>query len=192
MSIHPEMFNKAVKVAHLLIGQKVAPGDTVVDATMGNGNDTLFLARCVGPSGKVYAFDIQPQAWAKTAARLQENGAAANVELIRDGHENMDRHVPAGVRLVLFNLGYLPGGDKTCYTQVSTTISALSRGLSLLALHGLALVAIYPGHDEGAREREAVLLFARQLPVQKYNAFFFDLINHVNDPPVLVGIERSA
>lgn len=187
-----QMFNKAVKIAHLLIAQKVREGDTVVDATMGNGRDTLFLAQCVGSTGKVYAFDVQPQALANTAALLHTSGVGLNIELIQDGHENLDRYILGPVRLVLFNLGYLPGGNRNFYTRVETTLAALVKGLSWLEVNGLLLMVIYPGHPEGKREKQEILQFAAQLPLNKYNAFFLDLINHVNHPPVLLGIERSA
>ena len=106
-----------VPLAHLMLRQFVHTGDTVVDATCGNGNDTLLLAELVGATGRVWAFDIQATAIGHTARKLVDAGWAERAELVHGGHEAMAERVPDGVGAVVFNLGYLPGGDRTIITK---------------------------------------------------------------------------
>lgn len=144
-------------MAHRVVADNVRPGDVVVDATLGNGHDTLFLARCVGNSGKVYGFDVQQDAINATHGRLAGAGVAEQVyQLHLEGHENMADYVPEEVQAVMFNLGYLPGGDKRRITQLVTTLLALQRALELLSPGGVVTVMCYPGHEGGEAESEAV------------------------------------
>ncbi len=166
-------------------------GDTVIDATMGNGNDTLYLAKKVGPDGKVYAFDIQQQAIDQTR-RLLERNNIFNVQLIQDDHSRLSSHVSERIRLFVFNLGYLPGSDKSVTTQTDTTIKAIQEALSLLEVNGLGLIVIYPGHAEGTREKESVLEWASQLSLYEFNVSRTEFLNQRNYPPLLVTIERRA
>jgi len=186
-----ELFNKSVNIAHMLISQKVAEGDVVIDATAGNGNDTFSLAKLVGPKGIVFAFDVQSQAIENTRSLLSEHGLLANVELINDGHENLDKYVKGSVKLVLFNLGYLPKADRSITTKKETTLIAMQKSLALLDKYGLVLVVIYPGHDEGMKEKDEILEFASELSQAEYNVFYVDLLNQKNDPPILLGIEKQ-
>ena len=135
-----------------LLSGFVRPGDAVVDATAGNGHDTLALCRAVGAQGRVYAFDVQRAALEATQARLRENGVLdGRARLICDGHENMEDHVREPVRCVLFNLGWLPSGDHHLTTRVGTTLAAVRAALRLLAPGGAVSICCYPGHEEGAR-----------------------------------------
>ena len=119
-------------LAREVIGQAVLPGDAAVDATMGNGHDTLMLCEAVGPAGKVYAFDVQEQALAETEKRLKEHGMDGRAVLIHAGHEHMAEYVKEPVRAVMFNLGWLPGGDHDVTTRWETTRQAVESALSLL------------------------------------------------------------
>ena len=187
-----EMFYKSLEVSHMLVAQKLRFGDAAIDATMGNGHDTLFLARCVGEGGRVYAFDIQGRAIAQTQTLLKKHQCEAQVSLICGSHHQMDQHVECRVNAVMFNLGFLPGSEnKKIVTRSKTTIEAIDKALMLLDVGGLLVVVIYPGHEEGALEKEEVLCFVSQLPQEQYNGFCFDLINQINKPPVLVGIEKK-
>jgi len=191
MFSNSELFHKSVALAHMFARQKICPGDIVVDATMGNGHDTLFLSECVGPAGKVYAFDIQPQAIQATQKLLSINQSYQNnVELILAGHERMDEFVHQEVSCVLFNLGYLPGADKSVVTFSEKTKEAIWKAFDLLRPFGIVLIVIYPGHPEGWQEKVEIMTMAAQLPQSQYNVIFLDLINQKNDPPVLIGIER--
>ncbi|PKM83992.1 MAG: SAM-dependent methyltransferase, partial [Firmicutes bacterium HGW-Firmicutes-13] len=112
---------KALNFSHLLIGRAVKDGDLAVDATAGNGYDTVFLAKLVGEKGKVFSFDIQDQAIAKTKENLLKNELLDRVQLIQDGHENMTSYVNDRISAVMFNLGYLPGSDHQVVTKPQTT-----------------------------------------------------------------------
>jgi len=145
-------------LAHEFAAGFIGRGDLVIDATCGNGHDTLQLARLVGPHGKVLAFDIQPAALAETACRLKSEGLDdGRVQLIEGCHTTMAEHAaPAGAALVVFNLGYLPGGDHALTTAAGTTVVALDAAVRVLRSGGLLMVTCYPGHPEGAREAEVV------------------------------------
>jgi predicted methyltransferase len=157
-----------VQQAHLAVAAVVEPGDTVIDATVGNGHDTLFLAQQVGHSGKVYGFDIQEAALDNAYQRLQLAGQTAQVSLYHAGHEAMAVLLPqtlAGrVKAVMFNLGYLPGGDKQRTTGASTTLAALQASLSLLAPGGVISLLAYTGHHGGREEAEQLKAWLAYLP----------------------------
>ena len=140
------------------------PGAVAVDATMGNGFDTLFLCRKVGKEGRVYAFDIQDTALKETEALLKKAEIGSVARLIRDGHENMALYVKEEIQCVLFNLGYLPKGDHRIVTQKETTVKALETAVSLLAPGGAVFLALYWGHPGGEEEKSAVESFAQDLP----------------------------
>ena len=144
-------------------------GCTAVDCTAGNGHDTRFLAELCGSTGHVYAFDIQEDALLSAAALLQSEGLSARVTLIRDGHQNILRHLSAPVDAVMFNLGWLPGGDKNVTTLWETTRAAVSDALTLLKQNGIMTVCVYPGHREGNVERENLGILLSSLRPQEYN-----------------------
>lgn len=145
--------------AHDLCGQVVAAGDVVIDATVGNGHDTLFLARRVGNTGKVYGFDRQTEAIRETSRRLEQAGVAHAVLLHAD-HAEMRASIPpehhGRVAAVMLNLGYLPGGDKSFVTETASTLPAIEQGLELLKSGGVLTALCYPGHPGGAAETAAV------------------------------------
>lgn len=147
-------------VAHQRLAPHIKPGDLAIDATAGNGHDTLFLARAVAPSGQVWAFDLQSAALEATRARLRAAELDARVELIEAGHEQLAAHLPAEahgqVRAIMFNLGYLPGGDHGLITRPATTLAALNAALSMLAPGGQISLLIYRAHDGGAEEAQAI------------------------------------
>lgn len=176
------MRRSLTRVAHEILATRLGPGDPVVDATAGNGHDTLFLARCVNPGGRVFVFDIQPQALANTARRLADAGLSGHVTLLQCGHEQMRENLPAETHgrlaAVMFNLGYLPGGDKRLTTAPSTTLAALAQAAALLAPHGTLSVLGYRQHAGGREESEAV---RRALE----NLGNFELEIHESPGPVL-------
>ena len=176
---------KPLEMAHDFLAQVITKDDVVVDATMGNGHDTLFLAKL---AKQVYAFDIQEQALEKTSQRLQEAGLT-NAELILQGHETVDQFVTE-VKAAIFNLGYLPSADKSIITQPQTTIEALDKLCQMLVKGGRIAIMIYYGHDGGDIERDAVLDFVSQLPQQEYTATNYRTLNQINNPPFLVMIEK--
>ena len=176
---------RPLEMAHDFLAQVITPEDIVVDATMGNGHDTLFLAKL---AKQVYAFDIQEQALEKTSQRIQEAGLT-NVDLILQGHETVDEYVTE-VKAAIFNLGYLPSADKSIITQPQTTLEALEKLCQMLIKGGRIAIMIYYGHEGGDIERDAVLDFVSQLPQQEYTATIYRTLNQINNPPFLVMIEK--
>ncbi len=182
---------KSLHQAHDFAKLIVKEGDTVIDATMGNGYDTQFLAGLVGETGKVFAFDIQPIALERTQERLEKAHCNRQCTLILDGHQNMDAYVHEPVKLVMYNLGYLPKGDHTVGTRFETTREAIEKSLALIADDGLVLVVIYYGGDSGFEEKEALLLFLSTIDCKKYTVMSTEFINQINCPPILIAIEKN-
>ena len=166
------------------------PGARAVDATMGNGGDTLRLCRLVGGEGRVYAFDIQPEAVGRTCARLEAEGLLNRATLICAGHEHMAEWVPEPVDAVVFNLGWLPGAQHGVTTRVETTLRAVDAALTLLKPAGLMTICVYPGHDEGARELAALNAWASGLDPKAFDVMARHYMNQPNDPPRLIAVRK--
>lgn len=170
---------------HECIRGHVNPGDLCIDATAGNGNDTEFLCRLVGDTGRVLAFDIQDSAIRATRARLQKNGLSRIGTLIPDSHVHMDRYAePESVRCIVFNFGYLPGGDHALATKPDTSVAAVQTALKLLAKDGLMSLCIYSGGDSGFAERDALLSFLKTLDSRRYMVLLSSYYNRPNHPPI--------
>lgn len=150
---------KVTALAHQYVASAVRAGDYVVDATAGNGFDTLFLSQLVGPHGKVFAFDIQEEAIARTSMRLAA-AKAQNVSLLLASHAEMKKELPESsegkISAIMFNLGYLPRGDKSLTTSASSTVLALTQGVELLSPDGVMTIIAYTGHPGGQDEADAV------------------------------------
>lgn len=182
----------AVPLAHYFLAERVRSGDRVIDATCGNGNDTLLLARLVGANGAVWAFDIQAVALQETARLLEANGVRERVTLLEAGHERLPEFVTGPVHAVVFNLGFLPGGDREFITLPDTTLAALSQALELLAPAGMLLVALYPGHSGGDIEASVVEEWGRRLDPYCYNVWRHRQLNRSDNAPYLVMVERRG
>ena len=179
------MIKRPIHLSHDFLAEVLDDESVAIDATMGNGYDTLFLAKL---AKQVYAFDIQEQALEKTSQRIQEAGLT-NVDLILQGHETVDQYVTE-VKAAIFNLGYLPSADKSIITQPQTTLEALEKLCQVLVKGGRIAIMIYYGHEGGDIERDAVLDFVSQLPQQEYTATIYRTLNQINNPPFLVMIEK--
>lgn len=177
-----------------LMSQVIGPGDVAVDATVGNGADTRFLSGLVGPHGRVFGFDIQRQALDEARRRLARHEAPDNVTLIHAGHEAMAEHLPGeavgNVAGVMFNLGYLPGGDETVITRPVTTCSAIDAALAVLRPGGVASLIIYTGHPGGAEEAEAVLDHCAGLHLDLARVRRCEMHNHAACQTRVIFIER--
>ena len=182
----------AVGLSHLFIRERVGQGDRVVDATCGNGQDTLFLARMVGPLGKVWTFDVQAQALDKARELLREAGCLSRVNLVHDGHEQLAGHVDGPVQAVVFNLGYLPGSDKTCITRPESTLAALEQADKILFPGGIIVIAVYTGHPGGNKEGTAVENWAAELPSTGYNVWCSRHLNRPPTAPYVLLIEKLS
>ena len=160
----------------------IKTGDTVADFTMGNGHDTLWLSRTVGEKGHVYAFDIQQQALDSTAKLLEQENAPKNYTLIKDSHANALLHIKGKIKAGMFNLGYLPGGDKSITTLRESTLKAVDAAIELLDADGIILIAVYPGHDEGSIEGD--MLFEKLSQISRFKLCIsqFKIINSPTSP----------
>ena len=161
-----------------------------VDFTMGNGHDTLFLSNAIGIEGKLYAFDIQQQAVDNTKKRLIENNAPNNYTLIKDSHSNVKEYVKEKIDVGVFNLGYLPGGDKRITTLRDTTIPAVQSALDLLNADGIILIAIYPGHAEGEIEGKLLTEMLSTLERKQICVSRFTIINSPTSP-YFIAVEKK-
>lgn len=182
----------AVHIAHLLLSEVLTPGGSAVDATAGNGHDTLFLARQVGPQGKVYAIDIQASALQNAAILLQKAGVIERVTLLNNSHEEMEQLVPAPVDAVIFNLGYLPGGDHHLVTTGETTAKALKSALKMLKTEGRIVLVVYTGHPGGQDELAAVEQVVNSIDSSLYRAVRLNFINRSAQAPVVIAIEKAG
>ena len=169
----------------------IRPGDRVIDATLGNGHDTCMLAALVGEQGRVYGFDIQQGAVERTRAALQEKGLLDRCELHAVGHEHVSEYVAEPVRAAVFNLGWLPGGDKAVTTRWETTRVAVEACLTLLERGGVCTICAYPGHAEGDRERHALTDWLAALRPQAYNVLHSRLINAGPGAPECFIIQKQ-
>ncbi|MED3562683.1 class I SAM-dependent methyltransferase [Bacillus xiapuensis] len=180
--------------AKKLLTKAVKPGDIAIDATLGNGYDTVFLAELVGETGKVYGFDVQEEAIAASHARLSEHGMLERVTLLHEGHENIKQKILAvdygRITGAIFNLGYLPGSDKTIVTKPNTTISAIEQLLEIMEPEGIIILVIYHGHEEGAIERDALLEYCRKIDQKSAHVLTYQFINQQKNPPFIVAIEK--
>jgi len=148
---------RPTQLAHRILGEALRDGDTVIDATAGNGHDTVFLAQCVGENGRVLAFDVQASAILSARARVEMAGLSSRVEFLPTTHARMAEHARAGaVSAVMFNLGYLPRGNHAITTLTGETLMALAAAAGLLKPGGLLTVVCYPGHPAGAAEAAGV------------------------------------
>lgn len=173
------------------IMEHIKEGDTVVDFTMGNGNDTLFLSKAVGETGKVYAFDIQEDALTSTRAHLEANGAPENYTLICASHHRVKEFVTEPIKAGMFNLGYLPrSGRKAVTTMRDTTMPAVEAAIELLAPDGVLIVAIYPGHEEGALEGEMLREYFATLSKYRICPSEFKILNSPTSPYFFL-VEKS-
>ncbi len=177
---------------HTLLSAAITPGDVVIDATAGNGHDTVFLARCVGASGTVYAFDIQSEAINATKRATAE--VDATVHVIHAGHEDLRRYIDpvhAGhIRAAVFNLGYLPGGDKAVVTTPETTVAAIEQVLDLLCSDGLFAVVCYQ-HDAGRQEFERVRDVLMRIPQHTASVLQCSFCNQVGNPPMAFVVTKQ-
>ncbi len=171
-----------------LLKSVISPGDIVIDATAGNGHDTLFLAQLVGETGHVYAFDIQLSAIEMTKLRLGEYRNHATV--IHAGHETIPTYVKDEITAAVFNLGYLPGAEHGIITRPDTTIQAIESCLHLLKVGGLIVIVVYHGHEGGDIERNLLLEYVQGLPQSYVHVLKYEFMNQQNHPPFVLAIEK--
>lgn len=166
----------------------IKEGDAVADFTMGNGYDTVFLSKAVGATGSVTAFDIQPAALESTSANLRRNGCPENWHLICASHDRANEFIKGKIKAGMFNLGYLPGsGNKSLTTARETTLPAVKNALEMLDTEGVLLVAVYPGHPEGAAEGRMLCEFFAGISRFEFSVTQIRLLNSPESPFFIVA-----
>lgn len=179
-----------IPFSHQLLDEVIHQGENVIDATCGNGNDSIILSEFVGETGRVFAFDIQEQAIKKTRSLLEEKNIE-NVELIHDGHQHVSTYLEGqSIAGAIFNLGYLPKGDHSIITTPKTTLQAITSILDILKTRGRIVLVIYHGHEGGLDEKNEVLAYCEELDQSKYQVLQYQFINQINQPPFVVAIEK--
>ncbi len=183
----------ALAVTHRFLQKYVPQGGFAVDATAGNGGDTLLLCQLVGETGHVFAMDVQLQAVENTRKRLDEAGFTAAAQVVQASHADLLRYVqPESADCVVFNFGWLPGGDHEVFTRKETSIPAIEQGLTCLKPGGIMSLCLYYGRNNGYEERDAILEYARALDHHCYTVLVVDFANRVNDPPIPVFIIKEG
>ncbi len=179
-----------LSMVHAFLKQSVKPGAFCIDATAGKGRDTALLCRLAGDTGRVLAFDIQPDAVAQTRALLKQEGLQAEVFL--DSHANMEQYAaPESVDCIVFNFGRLPGGDPNIVTKAHSSLQAIDAGLQLLKAGGVMAIALYYGKENGYEERDAVLHHLATLDDRKFSVLQCGWSNRRNDPPMPIFIWKE-
>lgn len=179
-------------LAHKFIAENVREGDFCIDATAGNGHDTEFLCRLVGETGRVLAMDIQKQAVENTKKRMEECGFADRCEVVLASHADMGKYAKKeSASAVMFNLGWLPGGDHKIFSRADTTIDAVNAALEILRPGGVMSVCIYYGRDCGYEERDRLLEYFPTIDNRKYTVVVSNFVNRTGDIPIPVFIYKQ-
>ncbi len=168
----------------------VKKGDILVDGTLGNGHDALFLAKLTGMKGKVIGFDIQEKAIKNSQGRMKKEGFT-NYLFLNESHDKIDIYVEEA-RVIVFNLGYLPGSSKDITTKSETTLKAVEKSLQILKSPGMISIMFYTGHPGGPEERDKVISFARKLDKKEYDVLEIKQINGKETAPFLLIIYKKG
>lgn len=171
------------EIAHYVIENFLNNKEIAVDATLGNGHDTDFLC---GKFKKVYAFDIQECACEKYKEKNNKN-----VVVINDSHEKIDEYISENIDCIIYNLGFLPGGNKKITTNHESSLISIRKGLALLNNGGIAAICIYRGHAEGKIEEKEILEYVKELPKSQYGVMYHEFMNRSKDAPLLLIIEKK-
>lgn len=186
-----QKLSNSIQLAHCLLKDRLKEAKIIIDATAGNGNDTLFLAQNALKEAKLYVFDIQKQAILNTKELLIKNNLTlTNIELIHDSHEKFDEYISSKIDIAIFNLGYLPGGNHEFTTKNDITLKTIDKMLNKLNINGHIAIVMYPGHEEGLKEYQAIKLFVKDLPKKAFTVGWYKMINHNLNAPALCWIEK--
>lgn len=173
------------KISHYIIDNFLENKDIAIDCTLGNGYDTDFLKE---KFNKVYSFDIQKCA---VDCYKEINGISNKVILINDSHEFIDNYIKEQVDCIIYNLGFLPGGNKEITTMKDSTLKSLYSAIKLLKNGGMMAIACYVGHKEGMIEYNSILDFASNLSKNEFGVLSHQFVNRQNNPPILLIIEKK-
>ena len=181
-----EIINNPVKLSHYIIENRIGNNINACDMTAGNGYDSKFILDKKNPK-ILYAFDIQDLARKNTLDLIGNN---SNFKFILDDHKNIENYISEKIDLFIYNLGFLPKGDKSITTNYKSVIGSLKSSLKLLNKNGLILMTFYPGHDEGKNEAKYVGEFLKNLDQKLFQVIKYDFYNQINNPPYLVSIRK--
>lgn len=170
-------------ISHHIIKEFLERKEVAIDGTLGNGHDTNFLSKHFK---KVYAFDIQG-----TACENYKERKVENVEVINDSHVLFKKYINENVDCIMYNLGFLPGGEKSITTMHETSLESIKVGLDLLSSGGIMTICVYRGHNEGKKEESCILDFVKDLPKSKFGVMEHSFLNRSNNPPILIVIEKK-
>lgn len=183
----------ALGVTHRFIRQHLPQGGFAIDATAGNGGDTLLLCETVGRCGRVLAMDIQPQAVENTKERLRAAGWDDTAQVVLGSHDRLSAYaLPGSADCVVFNFGWLPGGSHEIFTQKESSLAAIRQGLECLKPGGFMSMCIYYGRNNGYEERDAILEYVEGLDHRQYTVLVTRFANRINDPPIPVFIVKEG
>ena len=179
-------------LSHIILSNHIREGAFCIDATAGRGRDTAFLCSLAGGTGTVYAFDIQQEALDSTQRLLSENRYKTRTKLILDSHSNVSQYAEAeSVDAIVFNFGWLPGGDHGMFTMPETSIEAIHSGLTLLKVGGIMTLGIYYGGESGFAERDALLSFLPTIDYRRFTVTVTTFCNRPNNPSILAVIIKD-
>jgi len=170
-------------LSHYIIDKFIIEKKVAIDATLGNGYDTDFLA---DKFEKVYSFDIQKEACEKY---LLKN--LINVKIINASHHFFEKYIKEKVDCIMYNLGFLPGGDKNVTTMHDTTLMSIKKGLELLNNGGIMTICIYRGHNEGKIEETCILEYLKSLDKNKFGVMLHSYLNRDESAPILAVVEKK-
>lgn len=190
------VFQSHIDLAHHYWKQLLLPGDAVIDATCGNGHDTLLLAQITRTDldGKVYAIDIQKSAIEKSRKKIREHDESLlkGIVFVHGSHETFPEEIEReSVRLAVYNLGYLPGDSKEVKTGARSTIVSLENAMLLVRRGGAISITCYPGHAEGAEEEGLLSEWVEALPPTEWSVCFHRWMNR-RRAPSLMFLQRNV
>lgn len=171
------------KISHYIIDKFLENKNIAIDATLGNGYDTDFLSK---KFTKVYSFEIQEEACKNYSERK-----ADNVEVINDSHHLLKKYVNEPVACIMYNLGFLPGGNKEITTMSETSLNSIIEGLELLNHGGLMTICLYRGHVQGKEEESVIIPYLKELPKSKFGVMYHEFLNRSKEAPILIVVEKK-
>ena len=182
----------ALGLSHQFMAAHIREGAFCIDATAGKGRDTLFLCRLVGESGRVLALDIQSDAVAQTTALLTGEGMAHRAQVVQDCHSRLgDYATPCSADGIMFNFGWLPGGDHNTFSHADTSVAAVRAALDILKVSGVMTLCLYYGRQNGTAERDAILDFLPTIDSRRFTVIRGDFANRTGDVPIPVFIIKE-
>lgn len=176
--------DSVLEFSHSLLRKNINKEDVVIDMTVGNGVDTLYL---VGISKYVYGFDIQKEACIKAKKLLTGH---MNYEIINDSHYNFDTYISGEISGAIFNLGYLPGGSKQIHTDAHVVLKTLEKLIYSLKKSGICIIVFYPGHESGLEEAKILGNYLSNLNQKEFDVLKYEFINQINNPPFLIALKK--